>query len=61
MLHFIDLLIVSLFGLIASGFLYKTTKKLRRGCASICNGCHSACPTKIKQFNPKIIQIQKIS
>jgi len=59
--HYLDILVMLLIILGAGIYLYKTFKRSRAGCGSICSGCSSSCKTKPRQFKTKTIQLKKIA
>ena len=60
--HLFDIAGIMVIGSTASWFLFKTFKKARAGCGSICSGCNNSCQTNIKHFkNKSHIEIKKIS
>lgn len=60
--HFLDISIVSIVILFASAYIYRTIKKARNGCGSICSSCSSSsCQSKVKSFaNNKVIKIKSV-
>lgn len=59
--HLVDILSVAVIILIAGGYLWRTFRKARKNCGSICSGCSGSCQTKVKQFGqPQAIKFQPL-
>lgn len=56
--HLIDIISMAAIVLVAGIYLWKTFRKARKNCGSICSGCSGSCQTKVKQFNQQVQTIK---
>lgn len=59
--HLTDIIIILAIVIGAAFYLFKTFKKAKNGCGSICSGCSGSCNTKVKSFSGKSIPIKQIN